>query len=186
MLKRPVGPQDLVRWMMSRRLDFDPGTRTAYSNLGYCILGRAIEKASGNSYDEAITELVLKPNKITDIHVGRTSPRDRPEREVWYPMTEGPFSIEVFDSCAGLSSSAPALSAFLGRYWMSGERREAGGRERWLFMGSLPGSLALAQQRLDGIDVVALFNNRRERSNDADQRLLLKKLTTAIDQAVQE
>jgi N-acyl-D-amino-acid deacylase len=43
----PAGPGDIVRFMTTRSLDFDPGTRYAYSNFGYCVLGRVIEKISG-------------------------------------------------------------------------------------------------------------------------------------------
>jgi CubicO group peptidase (beta-lactamase class C family) len=185
-LRRPPGPTDMIRWMMARPLDFDPGARTAYSNLGYCVLGRVIEKAAGKPYGEALAELVLKPWKIADIRVGRTAARDRHEREVWHPPGDGSLSLEVFDSAAGLVASAPALCAFMGRYWMTGDRREAGHRGAGRFFGSLPGSLALAEQRRDGVEVVALFNNRRDRSNDADQQLLLKKLTAAVDQALKE
>ncbi len=35
---------DIIRYMMGHKLDFDPGSRYAYSNFGYCVLGRVIEK----------------------------------------------------------------------------------------------------------------------------------------------
>ena len=33
---------------------FAPGTRAAYSNLGYCLLGRLIAERTGESYDKAV------------------------------------------------------------------------------------------------------------------------------------
>ena len=33
--------------MLRQPLDFDPGNEYAYSNFGYCLLGRVIEKVSG-------------------------------------------------------------------------------------------------------------------------------------------
>jgi CubicO group peptidase (beta-lactamase class C family) len=185
-LGRPPGPTDLVRWMMARPLDFDPDSRSAYSNFGYCVLGRVIEKATGKRYGEALTDLVLKPWKIQDIRVGRTAERDRPEREVWHPPTDATFTMEAFDSSAGLVASAPSVCAFLRRYWIPGDRREAGQVGAGRFFGSLPGATALAEQRRDGVDFVALFNNRRDASNEADQRLLLRKLTAAVDRALKE
>lgn len=35
---------------------FAPGTRYAYSNTGYCLLGAALEEATGQSYEEAVRE----------------------------------------------------------------------------------------------------------------------------------
>jgi len=36
-----------IRYMLTQPLDFDPGTQYAYSNFGYCVLGRIIEKIAG-------------------------------------------------------------------------------------------------------------------------------------------
>ena len=38
-----------------------PGTRTSYSQAGYSLLGRVIEKVVGMPYEKAIASLVLKP-----------------------------------------------------------------------------------------------------------------------------
>ena len=35
----PAQCSDIIRWMMSRPMDFEPGQKSAYSNFGYCILG---------------------------------------------------------------------------------------------------------------------------------------------------
>src|SRR5215813_12315238 len=40
----PAEPQHIIRYMLGQPLDFDPGSRYAYSNFGYCILGRVIER----------------------------------------------------------------------------------------------------------------------------------------------
>jgi len=54
-----AGFDDLV----GRGLSFDslPGTRFAYSNLGYALLGRVIEQASGRDYRDLVAELFLGP-----------------------------------------------------------------------------------------------------------------------------
>jgi CubicO group peptidase (beta-lactamase class C family) len=46
----PAGPASVIRYMMGEPLDFDPGTRFVYSNFGYCVLGRIIERLTGVSY----------------------------------------------------------------------------------------------------------------------------------------
>jgi N-acyl-D-amino-acid deacylase len=60
-------PDTVVRYMIGRNLDFSPGTRFAYSNFGYCLLGRIMEAASGQPYEEAISAIVLQPLGLTGI-----------------------------------------------------------------------------------------------------------------------
>jgi D-alanyl-D-alanine carboxypeptidase len=43
-------PADYLRQYADRDLEFEPGSRTAYSSLGFMILGRLIEQVSGEDY----------------------------------------------------------------------------------------------------------------------------------------
>jgi CubicO group peptidase (beta-lactamase class C family) len=43
------------------RLVFEPGTRSAYSNIGFLVLGEVIAAASGMPYREYVVERVLQP-----------------------------------------------------------------------------------------------------------------------------
>ena len=51
---------EVIRNMMAQPLDFDPGVRQAYSNYGYCLLGRVIEKLAGQSYEAAVRERIYR------------------------------------------------------------------------------------------------------------------------------
>ena len=42
-------------------LEFEPGENTAYTNIGYMLLGAIIEKVSGQSYKEYIRHYILEP-----------------------------------------------------------------------------------------------------------------------------
>ena len=53
--------------MLGQPLDFAPGTKYAYSNFGYNVLGRIIERRSGMSYGEYVKQEVLAPAGITDM-----------------------------------------------------------------------------------------------------------------------
>jgi CubicO group peptidase (beta-lactamase class C family) len=46
---------------MSGPLDFEPGDRLNYSNIGYSALGRVIEKVSGRSYEDYLRVAILDP-----------------------------------------------------------------------------------------------------------------------------
>jgi acyl-CoA synthetase (AMP-forming)/AMP-acid ligase II len=51
-------------------LAHQPGTSYAYSNFGYCVLGRVIEKITGESYEAHVRKAVLAPMEIgQDIHL---------------------------------------------------------------------------------------------------------------------
>ena len=56
---RPV--DEVIRLYGTGKLDFEPGTRYSYSNTGYDILGRIVEKASGLPYGEFLSRRILKP-----------------------------------------------------------------------------------------------------------------------------
>ena len=66
----PAGAHEVIRYMLGRRLDYDPGTQYAYSNFGYCLLGRIIETITGKGYDEFVRESVLKPAGIQRMKIG--------------------------------------------------------------------------------------------------------------------
>ena len=80
----PVSCVDVIRFMLGQPLDFDPGTQYAYSNFGYCLLGRIIEEASGQSYEEYVKSRVLQPVGITRMRIGGTLLKDRTDGEVRY------------------------------------------------------------------------------------------------------
>ncbi len=64
----PPNPGDFVRERFARvrRLRFPPGTRAAYTNLGYLLLGAVIEAAAHKPYTTYATEAVLAPLGMHD------------------------------------------------------------------------------------------------------------------------
>ena len=50
----PASAETVIRYMKGLPLDFDPGTKYVYSNFGYAILGRVIERSSGMPYEEYV------------------------------------------------------------------------------------------------------------------------------------
>ncbi|HYZ84983.1 MAG TPA: serine hydrolase domain-containing protein [Bryobacteraceae bacterium] len=80
----PATCETIIRYMMSRPLDYAPGARIIYSNFGYCVLGRIIERASGMPYEEYVQRAVLTPAGIHDMRIGGTRLQERAPREVRY------------------------------------------------------------------------------------------------------
>jgi D-alanyl-D-alanine carboxypeptidase len=58
---------ELVGVVAKHRLsDFPPGERFHYSNTGYDILGKIIERVSGKRYDQFVKDEFLTPNGLSD------------------------------------------------------------------------------------------------------------------------
>jgi D-alanyl-D-alanine carboxypeptidase len=56
------------------RLSFPPGTKYAYSNIGYWLLGPIVERASGETFPSYVREHVLEPLGITPRELGYEVP----------------------------------------------------------------------------------------------------------------
>jgi CubicO group peptidase (beta-lactamase class C family) len=130
----PATSVDLIRWAMGQPLAFTPGTVYNYSNLGYNILGRIIERRTGLSYGAALKALVLDPAGLHHFELmTRTSPQSRLAHEVYYfdtpdalqgysiydddPLPEfysyGGFDGRAIDAHGGGIANAPDLVRFL-------------------------------------------------------------------------
>jgi N-acyl-D-amino-acid deacylase len=126
----PASQDDIITFMKGWPLDFEPGTRYAYSNLGYCLLGRVIEQTTGRNYEMYMRNSFLKRLGITRMRSGKTL--QRAEGEVTYypkgqlvgiavtgphigakaPRPYGAWYIEAMDSLGGWIASAPDLVRF--------------------------------------------------------------------------
>ena len=175
-LAYPAAPTNVISWMFSKPLDHAPGTTYAYSNLGYQILGRAIEKASGKSYINYIQQDLMGSAAIsnalgfTNVIQSRSRPSDLAPWEIWYTEptpylgssavdfptnmvvrdVDGGLYYESFDSFGGVSASAIGLCHYLLNYLEGGHVRPSGGGYTWYsyFFGSLPGATAVLYQNI--------------------------------------
>ncbi len=129
----PASAQTVIRYMLGQPLQFDPGTQYNYSNFGYAVLGRVIEKVTGQSYDEYVRTQVLAPSGVSCMRLAQTQLKDRVEGEVHYydypgsapaqsvfpsvaqpvPYPYGGFYIEAMDSHGGWLASIIDLLPFI-------------------------------------------------------------------------
>lgn len=136
----PASHRDIILHMLTKPLDFNPGERYCYSNFGYCLLGRVIERISGQGYEEFVKKEVLLPIGITDMRIGSSLPKFRAEGEVFYydrgrgisvfdvgrpevPQPYGAWSLEAMDAHGGWIASAVELVKFGAGYF--GTRRSS-------------------------------------------------------------
>ena len=64
-IKQPMTGAEMAT-LMKEPVQSRPGERFGYSNAGYVLLQAVIEKATGQSFDEALQALVFKPAGMTD------------------------------------------------------------------------------------------------------------------------
>jgi N-acyl-D-amino-acid deacylase len=127
----PVDHRQIVRYMLGQPLQFEPGDHFAYSNFGYCLLGRVVERLSGTAYGQYVQREVLAPLGIRRMRLGRSPASERAEDEVSYhdqqyrtapavvgpigervPLPYGAWSLEAMDSNGGWLASAIDLARF--------------------------------------------------------------------------
>jgi CubicO group peptidase (beta-lactamase class C family) len=133
----PASPETLIRYMKGLPLDFDPGEKFAYSNFGFIILGRVIERASGMPYAEYVRTRVLLPVGANRTQQGKSRMRDALADEVKYyrpgmglnaplvpsvfpgegavPLNYGGFYLEAGDASGAWVSSTVDLLRFVTR-----------------------------------------------------------------------
>lgn len=94
-----------------------PGTVYAYSNFGYNILGRIIEKITGQSYEQYIKTTILQSAGITDMQISGNTLSDRKINEVKYygQGGENPYSFNItrMDSHGGWLATATDLARLM-------------------------------------------------------------------------
>lgn len=71
--KMPMTVRELVETFRSKPLDFKPGTDWCYANTGYVLLGDIIQRVSGISYEDFLTEHIFNPLEMFDTGCDRYS-----------------------------------------------------------------------------------------------------------------
>jgi len=109
---------DLITWTLSHApLAAKPGALFQYSNFGFCLLGRVIEKVSGQSYASFVSGEVLAKCGIDGMRIGGNTAAERAPMEVTYHDQDGddPYGVNLrrMDSCGGWLARSRDLVQFL-------------------------------------------------------------------------
>jgi CubicO group peptidase (beta-lactamase class C family) len=64
--RNPYSVSDFVKKYASGDLQFEPGSKFAYNNSGYFLLGAIIEKVTGKPYDQVLKENIFDPLGMKD------------------------------------------------------------------------------------------------------------------------
>src|SRR6202789_2336815 len=107
----------ITETIANQPLTNQPGTHWAYSNFGYCILGRIIEQVTGQPYDAYVKANILAPCGISTMQIAANKESQRDPNEVVYfgQYGEDPYKLNVtrMDSHGGWIASSTQLVQFL-------------------------------------------------------------------------
>jgi len=128
-LSTPPTQEQLAHYLLSFRLDFDPGTSQYYSNFGYMLLGMIVEQATGKTYARYMQEDLFEPNGCFGFEIAGNYQADRHPGESFYylqpdtdlvpeytgsgryvPRTYGGNDVRTLGGAGAWTGSAPELA----------------------------------------------------------------------------
>lgn len=100
---------DLRYWLIQqwsqRPLESEPGTKFAYSNMGYTIIGAMIERVVKKTWDEAITERIFIPLKLRTAGLGPQSSLGKIDAPLGHSIVDGKVKAVL----AGPNGDVPSI-----------------------------------------------------------------------------
>jgi len=196
MFRNPeMNHKQLIAWAIKNvALEHPPGERYAYSNFGFCILGRVIERLTGMTYEQYARDAILKRCGATGMRIAGNTLANRALGEVIYYGAGGqdPYGMNVrrMDSHGGWLATARDLALFAShvdghsasrnilqpesiREMTTASSANAGYAKgwavnrvpNWWHAGSLPGTTSIMVRTASGFCWAALANTR-ESSRD--------------------
>ncbi len=101
-LDTPPTSDELISIVLRRRLGFVPGTSQSYSNFGYLLLSKVIEKVSGDPYEDFIQKNVLRKAGCMDFHIAGNYYSDRYPNEVRYYVPSNEEPVQEYNNSGRL------------------------------------------------------------------------------------
>ena len=183
----------LITWTLKNQpLTNKPGTTYAYSNFGYCVLGRVIEKLTQRSYESFVRETILARAGVKDMEIAGNSLAERRPLEVRYygQANENPYNMNVrrMDAHGGWLARPASLAMFTSHVdgfsrssillpatiqtMTAASAANAGYAKgwqvnrlnNWWHNGSLPGTITIMVRTHSQFCWAALINTRRSNS----------------------
>lgn len=189
--------------LANHRLEQTPGASYNYSNFGYCVLGRVIEKVTGTKYDAYVKKNILEKSGVSGMEIAADAADERRPNEVVYYDSTGvnPYKVVIrrMDSHGGWLATPNDLVQF--GVAVTGQKTgvqilrtdslqtmmtpcpvfrsyacgwSVNNRPNWWHTGSLPGTTSLLVRTSSGFCWAAIANARSEGSGQALDRLMWK------------
>ena len=102
----PTTSEQLVARFRDKPLNFQPGASWEYSNSGYALLGRLIEKVSGERYKDFVQENLFTPLGMKNSGYDLNAPIIERRAAGYAPGPEGPENAGYIDMSIPFSAGA--------------------------------------------------------------------------------
>lgn len=206
-----MSQHELIAWTLrTRPLDHPPGQNFAYSNFGFCVLGRVIEKVTRQSYADYAQSAVLKRCGVTDMTIGGNTLAQRHPHEVkYYAQGGNPYGMNVtrMDSHGGWIARPADLVQFfmhvdgfaqppnilrpetiqimttasaVNPHYAKGW--EVNAAHNWWHNGLLPGTSTIAVRTHSGFCWAAFTNTRQGPAMDTDLDRLVWTMVRKVEE----
>lgn len=203
-LTLPPQRDDIIRFVLRQPLDFAPGTKTAYANFGYLLLGQLIEKASGKDYVQYVQQTIMAPLGVpkSDFEAMRSRLRDKNPREPHYLTAvtapsvfepgatvlafDGAIRTENWVAAGATLATARAMTLFAASYRIPDGTPLDGAKNNGGFSGADPGVATVLRQLPSGVSYTVMMNKLDENnpSGEASYQLqVLRKIEAALTSA---
>ncbi len=139
-------PEEMVAYVLDVEPAFEAGQGWSYADTNYILVGMIIERVTGRTYYEELTDRILRPLGLAD-----TTPSDRPDIP-WlacgYTSENNPFSLPIEAARRGYYAMNPQLE------WTGGGLACTAldlARWAWLLYGGRVLQADTLQHMLDGV-----------------------------------
>lgn len=105
----PMTKEEHLALIVKARPDFEPDTKSLYSNSGYFVLGIIIEKLTGKSYEAALQEKITTKIGLRDTYTATGNIDVNKNESLTYFMIPGGDWKQVPETHPGLLFSAGAI-----------------------------------------------------------------------------
>lgn len=139
-------PEEMVAYVLDAEPPFPAGQGWSYADTNYILVGMIIERVTGRTYYEELTDRILRPLGLAD-----TTPSDRPDipkLACGYTSENNPFSLPLEAARRGYYAMNPQVE------WTGGGLASTSldlARWAWLLYGGRVLQADTLRQMLDGV-----------------------------------
>lgn len=115
----PPTASEVLKALKGQKLDFSPGSKDSYSNLGVGLAGLVVEKVSGESYRDFVAHLIFEPLGMASTTFEHDAvPRGRlavglVKKGDWYVVSPGVWRMGAGEAFGGIYSTVTDMARFM-------------------------------------------------------------------------
>jgi CubicO group peptidase (beta-lactamase class C family) len=115
----PPTASEILKGLKGQKLDYAPGSKESYSNLGVGLAGLVVEKVSGERYRDFVAHHIFEPLGMTSTTFEHDAvPRQRiavglTKKGDWWVVSPGVWNIGAVEGFGGIYSTVSDMARFM-------------------------------------------------------------------------